>query len=321
MYGVRKPPTFLGELLASLGRLIARYPAIALFHKLVAPRPWLAVLILLGIVILLEGPISPLQSGRDTALHIAPPSAIQGMMFTQSEQPPQANNTPPAPITGNAVPNPSAQFDTIIEGGLYPNEHAAMTSDLQDAYAYASERFGNGATSQFKAAVTIDEGCNLHGVAYTDERIVQVFSCNDLPRARAVAIMAHEFAHQFEQDRYGPAHLHSDMILSEGTATWAAGKYWLGDQADFRSYVREQRSSGVFYPLATNYNGLGIGAMNALYYQWASLVDFLITTYGRDKFDQVYVTGQSAPGSSDYAGVYGKGLDVLEQEWQAWLDQ
>jgi len=318
MYGARKPPTLLGELLAGLGRLIARYPAIALFHKLVAPRPWLAVLVLIGIIILLEGPISPLRSRRDTELHIAPPSAVQGMMFSQSE-PPQANNAPPAPITGNAVP--SAQFDTIIEDGLYPNDHVAMTSDLRDAYAYVSERFGNGATSRFKAAITLEESCNLHGAAYTDERIVQVFSCNDLPRARAVAIMAHEFGHQLEQDRYGPAHLHSDMILSEGAATWAAGKYWLGGQPDFRSYVRDQRTSGLFYPLATNYNGLGIGAMNALYYQWASFVDFLITTYGREKFDQVYITGQSSPGSSDYARVYGKGLDALEQEWQAWLDR
>jgi hypothetical protein len=133
--------------------------------------------------------------------------------------------------------------------------------------------------------------------------------------------MAHEFAHQLAQDRYGPAHLSADLILAEGVATWGAGEYWLSGQPDFRSFVRGQRAAGVFYPLATDYTGMGIGAMNALYYQWASFVDFLISSYGRAKFDQVYIAGQGAPGSADYRGVYGKQLDVLEQEWQAWLDR
>ena len=61
--------------------------------------------------------------------------------------------------------------------------------------------------------------------------------------------------------------------------------------------------------------------MNGLYYEWASFVDYLIGTYGREKFDALYVSGHSAPGSADYTGVYGKRLDVLEQEWQAWLDK
>jgi hypothetical protein len=33
------------------------------------------------------------------------------------------------------------------------------------------------------------------------------------------------------------------------------------------------------------------------------------------------VTGNRAPGSADYAGVYGKSLADLEQEWLAWLDR
>ena len=61
--------------------------------------------------------------------------------------------------------------------------------------------------------------------------------------------------------------------------------------------------------------------MNALYYEWASFVDFLITTYGREQFDRLYVSGGGgAPGGADYAGVYGKELHALEAEWIAWLD-
>ncbi|MBK9714917.1 MAG: hypothetical protein IPO81_27020 [Kouleothrix sp.] len=241
-----------------------------------------------------------------------------GSLPPNPEQPAPADN--PAPeITGAA--QPVAQFDIVVDDGLYPSERAALADDLQQALAYVSQRFGSGPSERFKASVVLEQGCGLHGIAYTDARAVQVFTCNDIDRARAVAIMAHEFVHQLEQDRYGPAHLSSDTILSEGAATWGAGQYWLGGQPDFRSYVREQRKSGMFYPLATDYNGRGIGAMNALYYEWASFVDYLVTTYGREQFDRVYVTGHGSFGTADYAGVYGKGLDVLEREWQAWLDQ
>jgi hypothetical protein len=242
-------------------------------------------------------------------------------MITQPDQPQHIENPPPpAPITGAAVP--VAEFDLSVDDGLYPDERGALSDEMQQALNYVVERFGSGPSSRFQASVVWDSGCGLHGIAYTDVRHVQTFTCNDIGRGRAVAIMAHEFVHQLEQDRYGPAHLNSDLILSEGTATWGAGKYWLGDVADFRTFVRNQRAAGLFYPLATHYSGLGIAAMNALYYQWASFVDFLISTYGREKFDQLYASGGGgAPGGADYAGIYGKGLDVLEAEWIAWLDQ
>ena len=79
-------------------------------------------------------------------------------------------------------------------------------------------------------------------------------------------------------------------------------------------------STSPYYPLATDYNGLGIGAMNALYYEWASFVEFLIGTYGRAQFDQVYSSGGSAVGAANYQGVYGKPLAELEREWLAWID-
>jgi hypothetical protein len=232
-----------------------------------------------------------------------------------------------APTPTLSAPTPSATapplapadaFTLVLDDGLYAGEQDALTDDLKQALEYVSQRFGSPPTSHFNAVVAREDSCFLHGIAYTEERTVQVSTCNGFGRDRAVSIMAHEFVHQLAQDRYGPAHLSADLILAEGVATWGAGAYWLGGQPDFRSYVR---SVGVQYPLAQSYEGLGVDAQNTMYYQWASFVEFLITTYGREKFDQVYVTGKGAPGSADYQGVYGKGLDVLEQEWQAWLYQ
>jgi hypothetical protein len=241
-------------------------------------------------------------------------------MLTRAESSVQSPTLPPAEgLSGAAQPLAFGQFDLSVDEGLYADQREQLAAELNRALAYVSSRFGNGPSARFRAAVQIDAGCGLHGYAYTDVRTVQTFTCDDISRERAVAIMAHEFVHQLEQDRYGPSHLHSDTILAEGAATWGAGKYWLGDTPDFRTYVRNQRRSGVFYPLATDYNGLGIGAMNALYYEWASFVEYLVGAYGREKFDAVYVRGASSIGSADYAAVYGKGLDALEGEWQTWI--
>jgi len=288
-----------------------------MFARETAPN-WRLVLVAMGslaILLIVWRPAAPSQ----TLISRWQPQ----QMLTQPDQPQHvANPPPPAPINATAQPiaGSGAGFDLSVDDGLYADQREALADDLQKALAYVAQRFGSGPAGRFQASMVVDNGCGLHGIAYTDVHHVQTFTCNGIARSRAVAIMAHEFVHQLEQDRYGPAHLNADMILSEGTATWGAGDYWLGGQPDFRAYVRNQRAAGMFFPLATDYNGRGIGAMNALYYEWASFVDFLITTYGREKFDQVYMTGAGAPGSADYAGVYGKGLDELEREWISWLD-
>ena len=225
----------------------------------------------------------------------------------------------PAPIAAEAVPVGVVAMQA--DDGLYAAERAELSAELDRALGYVSGRFGGALSGPVTAALLNEAGCGLSGIAYTDIRVVQVSTCQSIERGRAVAILAHELVHQLQQDRYGQPHLSADLILLEGMATWGAGEYWLGGHPDFRSYVRAQRDAGVLYPLATHYSGLGIGAMNALYYQWASFVEFLIQTYGRDRLDQVYVTGRGAPGSADYAAGYGKGLDELEREWLAWLDQ
>jgi hypothetical protein len=229
----------------------------------------------------------------------------------------------PASNSGSSFDSyPSGDYELLVEKGLYIDQREQLFNETATAWSYVVSRWGQKAAKPFKAAFSTDSACGLHGIAHTtdgDGRTVQSYTCDSIGRSRAIVIMAHEFVHQLEQDRYGAAHLHSDTILAEGAATWAAGKYWLGDTQDFRTYVRNQRRSGVFYPLVTDYNGLGIGAMNALYYEWASFCEYLIGEYGREKFDKVYVLGASGIGTADYMVVYGKDLNALSAEWEAWI--
>lgn len=245
----------------------------------------------------------------------------QNQPITLSRWPGNDTADRPVPTIGAmAVPAADpALLNIVVDDGLYSNERMQLDADVRRAYAYASGRFGGTLNAPVTVAVVQDPGCALSGIAYTDVRTLQVQTCNGVARSRAIAILAHEYIHQLQHDRYGSRHLNADLILSEGMATWAAGEYWLGGHADFRSYVRAQRAGGVFYPLATHYAGRSIGEMNALYYQWASFVEFLMSVYGRELFDQVYITGAGDPGSAGYADVYGKDLITLEQEWIAWL--
>lgn len=245
-------------------------------------------------------------------------SRWQPPMTRPEARPDQPGAPSPLAISGGALP--LDQFDIQVDAGLYADDRAALSAELQQALGYVVARFGSGPSARFTAMLVRDDGCGLHGIAYTDIRQVQVYTCPSIARDRAVAILAHEFGHQLAHDRYGAAHLAADTLLAEGLATWGAGSYWLGGQPDFRSVVRAQRRAGSFYPLATDYGGLGVGAMNTLYYQWASFVEFLIERYGRAQFDQVYASGGGAIGAADYQGVYGVPLSALEQEWLAWLE-
>ncbi len=245
---------------------------------------------------------------------IAPPQAVLWNQPPELPRDPDALLPPPVPLSGQFVQR--SGLDIVSAEGLFgADDQTALVLELEEALAYTVGRFGSGPTGRISAYVGTEAGCGVHGIAYTDQRTVQVFTCPGVARGRTVAIMAHEFVHQLSHDRYGPAHLQADLILSEGVATWGAGTYWLDGQPDFAARVRTYQVSGSLLPLATSYIGRPIGDMNKLYYQWAGFVEFLITTYGREQFDAVYVTGSRQPGSADYAGVYGKGLDVLEQEW------
>jgi hypothetical protein len=276
------------------------------------PHPiWLFVIVVVSLLLMW---ITSVNRTSDRLISVWRPEPLVS-------QPDQVNHlpNPPAPVLSGQAQPVAFQLDLSIDDGLYEAQRAQVISDAETALAYVIQRFGSGPNARFRASIVNDPSCGLRGIAYTDIRHVQVFSCANLSSDRAISILAHEYVHQLQQDRYGPQHLSADLILSEGLATWAAGSYWLGSHPDFSSFVREQRANGLFYPLATHYNGLGTAGMNALYYQWASFVDFLISTYGREKFDQLYVSGGGSPGAANYAGVYGKPLDALEAEWIAWL--
>lgn len=237
----------------------------------------------------------------------------------------QVTPLPPAlavQITTSDADRASDQIDLVLEADLYRAEQDALLSELQTALGYVQQRTGIGLAARVRVVISQDGACGFHGVTYSDIRVIYIYSCAGIARERVVNIAAHEFVHQLQQDRYGPPHLSADLILSEGFATWGAGRYWLGGKRDFASFAREYRDSGAELPLATHYSAVGLGGMNVLYYQWASFVDYLLATHGRERFDQLYVSGGGQqPGQAQYAAAYGQSFADIEAAWRRWRDQ
>jgi hypothetical protein len=258
--------------------------------------------------------------GQPPPPRFVPSRVIQPVPGVPERPLPEGAPTPtPAPLAGEYAAA-SEQLNVVVADGLLTEEEQArLGADLNRALGYVVERFGTAPRAPIETYVGLEPTCGLHGIAYTDVRTVQVFTCPDLPLSRAINILAHEYVHQLSHDRYGDVHLKADLVLLEGVATWGAGAYGLGDAPNFRSFVRPWVEQGQNIPLGQSYVGLPLSDMNKLYYQWASFVEFLIETYGRDQFDRLYVTGSSLPASSDYLGVYGKPFEQLEAEWLAWV--
>lgn len=216
-------------------------------------------------------------------------------------------------------------ISVYYDSNLYLGQRQELENQFYIAYKYVLERlvgFSDGVDIKMdiKVSLFLEKGCGLHALADTSSRHIAIYTCDKVPIERVTGIFSHEVGHQIAQDFYGQSHLDADHILLEGFATWLAGKYWLGDNfQNFRDFVRENYLHASNSPFAVNAYGRSYQEMNALYYKWASFVEFLIEEYGWEKFNRLYKSGQKVPGSANYLNIYGKNLDELIFEWNKWL--
>lgn len=285
-------------------------------------RPIAALVALLVIVWIMRTTPTPPSIAPPGALGgLQAPAPLQGQFAREAATAASPDAT--GPLAGRTPVVMVGQLALYSGDGSYSAEQLrALAEPLGDALGYVSAR----TEMQLSAPVAIvfdrRATCGLDGAAYTERRMIVLYACPDTPTNRAINILAHELVHQLAYDHYGPAHMQADLILSEGLATWGAGKYWLGGASDFRGFVQRHYAAQLL-PLGTHYRDIGtIDAMNRLYYQWASYVDFVIATRGRATFDALYTSGRGMqPNTADYGGVLGTDLAGSEQQWKEWLGQ
>lgn len=165
------------------------------------------------------------------------------------------------------------------------------------------------------------EACGLDAVAYTLVRTIVIYICPETPNRRAINVLAHEFVHQLAQDHFGAAHLQADLMLSEGLATWGAGRYWLGESEDFRSFVASNYGGHLLSLASTPRGDESAATLNQLYYQWAAFVEWIVAHHEPEAIERLYAAGTGRQsGSAPYATVLGLPLAEAEAQWQSWLN-
>ena len=199
---------------------------------------------------------------------------------------------------------------------------SSIAPRLEQMLRLNEERFGTLLDKRISLAFyrpALAPDADTRGVAYTEEGRAEIFYRPYENLDRASIIAAHEIAHHLQAQRYGAAgQKRADLLLLEGQATWITGQLWLNRYGvgSWRERARQIEAAGVPLRLLriTSY-----GSDNA-YELWASFFDFLIERYGMERLDALYLSSTSRePGSADYQGVLGEPLDVLADEWRAWV--
>ncbi|MFQ5854676.1 MAG: hypothetical protein ACE5LU_03390 [Anaerolineae bacterium] len=178
--------------------------------------------------------------------------------------------------------------------------------------------------------------CPARGLYYgeTDgSPLLAIFADESTSRVQVLAVAAHELAHHLTFAKFGEG---GDVLLSEGLANWASRDTWSLWQGwpSFDAAVRDSRLRGTYLPLEETLSfdpnmarQLGLSDCFALrdlrYNEWSSLVDYLISRYGLELIAELW---QATPDDRrfsprdhvptvDYAGVLGRTLQQLEQDW------
>ncbi len=274
--------------------------------------------------------IAPTAAPVTATARALPPTAVPEPTATPTPEPPAEPpllEGAPAPVLrGEMVMRTYSVDFYYTRGGLNPETIRALGLPVEEAILSGSKMLGSWLEGRISISFEPPQTgpCAIRGLTLSNQRTIHMYYEPDADPNRVLAILAHEFVHQLQHDYYGvPDHLESDVILLEGMAVWGSSPYFLAPNGQPLYHVnsRQALAEGTLLSLTTDLVAdCRTGTRVNIYDQWGSFVEYLLLTYGRDQFDQVYRDSRGRPaGSANYQGVYGKTLAQLEADWIEWL--
>jgi hypothetical protein len=219
-------------------------------------------------------------------------------------------------------------FDIYLApGSLRRAEALQLTERLEPTLQSVAQRFGTSfdARERIELLPAQKGACAVRGLTFSSKRLIQLFYGPGSDIEQMQALVAHEFVHQLQRERFGDrAHRAADNILLEGWAMLASDEFARtadGAEPRWRARLREAVARNELQPLKVNLDrDCRTTTRNIMYVQWASFVDFLEQHYGNQALARVYSKGKGrTPGSADYANVFNKSFDELEADWRDWV--
>lgn len=235
-------------------------------------------------------------------------------------------------------------FRFYARQGHLPVDLEHFMLEAEEVFDYVSNRLG--VTLDTKMLVLFeppDTGfCPNRGIAMSPSiestlPIITIFADERTSHAQVLGVLAHEVGHVLQEIGHERDWAAYYLGFNEGLATWAAGKYWYAWQGDssFDALVRSYLEDSIYMPLYANFDlslaysgGDCTEKRDILYTEWASFIDFLLSTYGIDRLQTLLRSSppEEIEGDNgtviiwrppDFESVYGRSLNQLEA---AWLD-
>lgn len=217
-------------------------------------------------------------------------------------QTPAASPDPFRPLDGQIV-RETRHFRIFVENGYVPVDLDWFQAQIETVYADVAARMKIQADRRFDFSFRPPDTrpCPVRGIAVTGKDAqparATIFITDQTSREQILGITAHEVAHLFHFGAFGAGQ--PNLSLSEGLATWAAGKYWEAWHKESPTqFVRSTRKDGRYVPPADLFrdevwaNSTATGAecvaqRDLRYTSVAAFLDFLIANYGLEKLKEL----------------------------------
>lgn len=307
-------------------------------------RRWCAILPLAALVLGTAGcarPTPPVAEAAPAAIPTVQPVQLPTVTPIPTPLPPPTATPAPTPtpapyLEGDPAPPMPGELAMRTysldlyrsAGGMEADIVQALGIEAESAIVAGSQVIGRFLSGRVSISFEPPQRgpCAIRGITLSNERKIRLFYEPETDPQRVLGILAHELFHQLQRDYYGERdHRKADVILLEGMAVWGTADYFRqpDGRALYQHRVKEAEARGELLPLTTSLEAdCRTTTRNNIYNQWASFVEFLVETRGREALDAVYRSSSGRPaGSSNWSAVYGQSLDELEAAWRVWLAQ
>ena len=263
-----------------------------------------------------------------------PTATATPLLPTSTPPPPTAvpqANWPPSQLTGDlqsSYPLSTTVGSLVVhyQPNTYPAEQLAeLTAVLPTIMTELENALGGGIghpIDLYLAATLFADNPALQGLTQSYEFQTAVLVNGAFHPGERDYILAHELTHIIATHRLGPA---SSAMLHEGLAVYLPQAH-LVQTAGYLPHTticaiaHQQRDQSSQFSTITELAQQGYGPATfgghirtfINYNLSGCFVGYLLQTYGLDRLDAVYESG-------DYVGVYGRSLSELEADWQATL--
>ncbi len=251
---------------------------------------------------------------------------LEVRLFPQNDVPASENNIVmpftilPATATGTwTVYEVECCRLHVVTGSRAARELYVLTDAVETAVAKASRRLGespNHVIDFYFIERMIGQG------GYAGDAIVISYGEREYANIQLQQILTHESIHIIDK-QFAPQRI---PFMAEGVAVWGADGHYKEEGLDERAAALRQL--GVYQPLDSIVDNFYMATAHEIgYLEAASFVNYLIDTYGWQRFRAFYAdtggNGGQMPAAALNAALqthYGMGTADVEAEWLAYLD-